>query len=1119
MPSEIFAQKSVFVENLPYEFTDKDLAGTFSAFAPVKAAHVFLDKEGLSRGVGYVTFPLVSDMLGATSAIAKTPLVVAGRRLRVTPYKDSLQKRAEPKPNAAATAAAAAARPFHPAEFEPRPDHVLFYNVPEPLANLKELREYVGKVYSYISSITLHSVSVKDWHQGADNAGLCVTYALIRLMTLDDFLKNKNFREELAEKHKRKLLDPERVAANLYKCVKKDFEAMKADIFVRPYDCHAVPKATTLIVRNIPFTASVGDLAAGLGRQRPFVELRLPGKNLNRSGTGFAFLVLAFHADCAALVQGGTLNVCGRRCVVDWSFNKDAYEEQMRKAEDAPAAQEPVALSGAHAEDGAGAGGLEDSGSDRLEELRPLSRDESYSEGTEGSEGPSEASASEFDREPAIEVYDAPKGLATLAESAGPAGPAASSTQDSEESADAEQSADTLVGSGSEGDASFRDLDDEESRGPRRHDARDAQDALSALEPEAKAKTKTADDIDSKDRRQDDMECTLFVTNLPPKVHSDRLREAESALAAKARARDPEADIDPHLVLIAGLRFELRRLFKAFGRVSHITVVTNRYSGRPSGSAFVQFASKDAVTRVLEYCNSLRSVAEAHGAHGAVREPVSAGTREGTSNDPGARSHEATREAAQRGQKAARPPPEAPRSSDALKLLEIGSARDDPMIQRALRDAQAAEAAEAASAAARDAPTPGHREEPEPSASGGGGGGGATLAGVVEQKQGVYQSIVDACRVPPEFVNRAAGTLEVNSFPLSIKPAVTRDHLGVLLQHRADAGKDADPRNTALARVGLMVPGAKDFDRAAVPPEDLRRRILSWSRLKKLLRNPNMHVSPTRVCIRNIPDDVDELRIARIVARSLGRVNESAVQASFDRAAPAYEHRVAMALLRKVGCTEVRMPRGRSGYNLARSLDSVYTDEGYGEGGRHSGYCFAEFKSHEAALRCLLALNNNARAFSRDRRPIVEFAVENARKMFNKQQRDQRQERGRQHQPQHQRGGPQEDPQERGPRGRHGQQGSPREHRDRRGREERPRGRGQDQDQGRRQASHRKSDRPPARRGDGSRPLRAAEARGRRPSSFAPALAKAKKGPSPSAARKNRERVEKRYGVRPAGKA
>ena len=46
--------------------------------------------------------------------------------------------------------------------------------------------------------------------------------------------------------------------------------------------------------------------------------------------------------------------------------------------------------------------------------------------------------------------------------------------------------------------------------------------------------------------------------------------------------------------------------------------------------------------------------------------------------------------------------------------------------------------------------------------------------------------------------------------------------------------------------------------------------------------------------------------------------------------------------------------------------------------GRSTGYGFVEFTSHNNALAALRANNNNPDIFSADRRPIVEFSLENS---------------------------------------------------------------------------------------------------------------------------------------------
>ena len=43
------------------------------------------------------------------------------------------------------------------------------------------------------------------------------------------------------------------------------------------------------------------------------------------------------------------------------------------------------------------------------------------------------------------------------------------------------------------------------------------------------------------------------------------------------------------------------------------------------------------------------------------------------------------------------------------------------------------------------------------------------------------------------------------------------------------------------------------------------------------------------------------------------------------------------------------------------------------------GYAFCTFENHDTALKCLRVLNNHPSIFSKEKRPIVEFAVENAK--------------------------------------------------------------------------------------------------------------------------------------------
>ena len=65
--------------------------------------------------------------------------------------------------------------------------------------------------------------------------------------------------------------------------------------------------------------------------------------------------------------------------------------------------------------------------------------------------------------------------------------------------------------------------------------------------------------------------------------------------------------------------------------------------------------------------------------------------------------------------------------------------------------------------------------------------------------------------------------------------------------------------------------------------------------------------------------------------------------------------------------------------------------------GRSMGYGFVEFANHKHALEALRATNNNPAIFGPDRRPIVEFALENSLVLKTKQRRSEKAQQ-RQHQ-------------------------------------------------------------------------------------------------------------------------
>ena len=163
-----------------------------------------------------------------------------------------------------------------------------------------------------------------------------------------------------------------------------------------------------------------------------------------------------------------------------------------------------------------------------------------------------------------------------------------------------------------------------------------------------------------------------------------------------------------------------------------------------------------------------------------------------------------------------------------------------------------------------------------------------------------------------------------------------------LVGGRAKRDGPRDNRNLYLASEGQVHeegPAAR-----GVSQTDIQKRRRAKEEQAMKLKNPNFFISKTRLQVRNVPPAMDQ--------KQLKRVFFDAVKQRATRANPRVTH--AKLLFDPTRPDENGKPRSR-------------------------GIGFVEFAEHEHALAALRALNNNPTTFTSQRRPIVEFAVEDAR--------------------------------------------------------------------------------------------------------------------------------------------
>uniref|UniRef100_A0A4W2CXC2 RNA binding motif protein 28 n=1 Tax=Bos indicus x Bos taurus TaxID=30522 RepID=A0A4W2CXC2_BOBOX len=192
------------------------------------------------------------------------------------------------------------------------------------------------------------------------------------------------------------------------------------------------------------------------------------------------------------------------------------------------------------------------------------------------------------------------------------------------------------------------------------------------------------------------------------------------------------------------------------------------------------------------------------------------------------------------------------------------------------------------------------------------------------------------------------GGLKLDGRQLKVDLAVTRDEAAKLRTKKVK--KPTGTRNLYLAREGLIRAGTKAAE--GVSAADMAKRERFELLKHQKLKDQNIFVSRTRLCLHNLPKAVDDKQLRKLLLNSTR--GEKAVRIK--------------------ECRVMRDLKGAYGKIKGQSL----------------GYAFAEFQEHEHALVALRHINNNPEIFGPQKRPIVEFSLEDRRKLKVKELRIQR---------------------------------------------------------------------------------------------------------------------------------
>ncbi|XP_055951146.1 RNA-binding protein 28-like [Argiope bruennichi] len=152
-----------------------------------------------------------------------------------------------------------------------------------------------------------------------------------------------------------------------------------------------------------------------------------------------------------------------------------------------------------------------------------------------------------------------------------------------------------------------------------------------------------------------------------------------------------------------------------------------------------------------------------------------------------------------------------------------------------------------------------------------------------------------------------------------------------------------DKRNLNLLRVGFIKPEEAD----GMSKADMAKRTQLEMIKKAKLRNVNFFVSDKRLLVHNIPQNYTDSKLRQLFKKAAGPgsvITEARVMKEF----------------KKVDAQGVPLTKG---------------------------FGFVSFQKHEDAMKALNELNNNPNIFTPQRRPIVEFSIENKVALLSKERR------------------------------------------------------------------------------------------------------------------------------------
>ncbi len=205
--------------------------------------------------------------------------------------------------------------------------------------------------------------------------------------------------------------------------------------------------------------------------------------------------------------------------------------------------------------------------------------------------------------------------------------------------------------------------------------------------------------------------------------------------------------------------------------------------------------------------------------------------------------------------------------------------------------------------------------------------------------------------------------------------------------------RDRDKRRLYLLSEGTIPRGSKLYEKLS--PTEINIREASAKQRQKLIKtNPTLHLSLTRLSVRNIPRTVTSKELKALAREAIvgfatdvkGGLRQPLSKEELNRVAEEMKEAEKLRKLKGTGIVKQAtiVFEGREGAKIPEKSGA----------GRSRGYGFIEYYTHRNALMGLRWLNghavrpNGGEAGDRSKRLIVEFAIENAQVVGRRRERE-----------------------------------------------------------------------------------------------------------------------------------